>query len=153
MGDVYLHLLEQILEADEEIDTSFVNEHISYLKDTTFYYQQESHKKWKTTYLCTVKRILRNIVLTALCSVVDLERNIDGTFKNEPSYQIEKKKLVRLDKKQRGTEALIRVNERLLANKKNRFFRRIPDEELGLMVAGVRVQLSGCFRNLIEIQK
>lgn len=34
MEDIYLHFFEQVLEVNEEINTSFVNEHISYLKDT-----------------------------------------------------------------------------------------------------------------------
>ena len=31
MEDIYLHFFEQVLEVNEEINTSFVNEHISYL--------------------------------------------------------------------------------------------------------------------------
>ena len=64
MEDIYLHFFEQVLEVNEEINTSFVNEHISYLKDTISYYQQENHEKRKTTYLRTIKRILRNIDLS-----------------------------------------------------------------------------------------
>ena len=113
MEDIYLHFFEQVLEVNEEINTSFVNEHISYLKDTISYYQQENHEKRKTTYLRTIKRILRNIALTTLRNVIDLKRNIDSTFKNEPNYQIKKKKLVRLDEKRRDIEALIRVSEEI----------------------------------------
>ena len=142
-----------MLEVNEEINTSFVNEHISYLKDTISYYQQENHEKRKTTYLRTIKRILRNIALTTLRNVIDLKRNIDSTFKNEPNYQIKKKKLVRLDEKRRDIEALIRVSEELLVTEEDRFFRRVPDDELVLVVANVRIQLNECFHNLIEIQK
>lgn len=35
----------------------------------------------------------------------------------------------------------------------DRFFRRVPDDELVLVVANVRIQLNECFHNLIEIQK
>ena len=153
MEDIYLHFFEQVLEVNEEINTSFVNEHISYLKDTISYYQQENHEKRKTTYLRTIKRILRNIALTTLRNVIDLKRNIDSTFKNEPNYQIKKKKLVRLDEKRRDIEALIRVSEELLVTEEDRFFRRVPDDELVLVVANVRIQLNECFHNLIEIQK
>ena len=153
MEDIYLHFFEQVLEVNEEINTSFVNEHISYLKDTISYYQQENHEKRKTTYLRTIKRILRNIALTTLPNVIDLKRNIDSTFKNEPNYQIKKKKLVRLDEKRRDIEALIRVSEELLVTEEDRFFRRVPDDELVLVVANVRIQLNECFHNLIEIQK
>ena len=153
MEDIYLHFFEQVLEVNEEINTSFVNEHISYLKDTISYYQQENPEKRKTTYLRTIKRILRNIALTTLRNVIDLKRNIDSTFKNEPNYQIKKKKLVRLDEKRRDIEALIRVSEELLVTEEDRFFRRVPDDELVLVVANVRIQLNECFHNLIEIQK
>ena len=96
---------------------------------------------------------MRNIALTTLRNVIDLKRNIDSTFKNEPNYQIKKKKLVRLDEKRRDIEALIRVSEELLVTEEDRFFRRVPDDELVLVVANVRIQLNECFHNLIEIQK
>lgn len=86
-------------------------------------------------------------------NVIDLKRNIDSTFKNEPNYQIKKKKLVRLDEKRRDIEALIRVSEELLVTEEDRFFRRVPDDELVLVLANVRIQLNECFHNLIEIQK
>lgn len=153
MEDIYLHFFEQVLEVNEEINTSFVSEHISYLEDTMAYYLQESNENRRAAYLRTVKRILRNIALTTLRNVIDLKRNIDSTFKNEPNYRIKKKKLVRLDEKRLDIESLIKVSEELISSKEEEFFRMVADADLNLIVAGVRVQLNECFHNLIEIQK
>lgn len=37
-----------------------------------------------------MKRILRNIALTTLRNVINLKRNIDNTYKNEPTFAISK---------------------------------------------------------------
>ena len=153
MEDIYLHFFEQVLEVNEEINTSFVVEHISYLKDTLSYYRQENNEHRKLTYLRTIKRILRNIALTTLRNVIDLKRNIDNTFKNEPNYQIKKKKLVRLDEKRKDIESLIKQSETFLMEEEEPFFRVVIDEELHQIVATVRISLNECFHNLIEIQK
>lgn len=153
MEDIYLHFFEQVLEVNEEINTSFVNEHISYLEDTLSYYRQETNENRKLTYMRTIRRMLRNIALTTLRNVIDLKRNVDNTFKNEPNYKIKKKKLVRLDEKRRDIELLIKRSEEFLAREEESFFRAVMDEELHLLVADVRIRLNECFHNLIEIQK
>ena len=153
MEDIYLHFFEQVLEVNEEINTSFVREHISYLKDTLSYYRQETNEHRRLTYMRTIRRMLRNIALTTLRNVIDLKRNVDNTFKNEPNYKIKKKKLVRLDEKRRDIELLIKRSEEFLTEEEESFFRSVSDEELHLIVADVRIQLNECFHNLIEIQK
>lgn len=153
MEDIYQNFFEQVLEVNEEINTSFVNEHISVLKDSISYYLQENNENRRYGYLRSIKRMLRNIALTTLRNVIDLKRNIDNTFKNEPNYKIKKKKLSRLNEKRKDIESLIKASEELLSGQEETFFRLATDEELNQIVADVRIQLNECFHNLIEIQK
>lgn len=152
LEESYLQFFEQILEVNEEINVSFVNEHITYLKDTISYYYQESNETRRYSYLRNIKRALRNIALSTLRNVIDLKRNVDNTFKSEPNYKIKKKKLARLDEKREGIEALIRTTEELI-NEEEAFFSIATDEELGHITDVLRLQFYECSHNLIEIQK
>lgn len=99
LEDVYLKFFEDVLEVNEEINVASVKESIGSLNAAIDYYQNESDPKRKYGYLNDVKRILKNISLTTLRNVIDLKRNIDNTYKNEPNFAIKKKKLVHLDEK------------------------------------------------------
>lgn len=153
LEDSYLQFFEQILEVNEEINISFVNEHITYLKDTISYFMQESNETRRYSYLRNIKRTLRNIALTTLRNVIDLKRNVDNTFKSEPNYKIKKKKLVRLDEKREGIETLIKTTEELINGEEEAFFCIATDEELGHVTDMLKLQFYECSHNLIEIQK
>ena len=153
LEDSYLQFFEQILEVNEEINISFVHEHITYLKDTISYFLQENNETQRYSYLRNIKRTLRNIAVTTLRNVIDLKRNVDNTFKSEPNYKIKKQKLVRLDEKREGIEALIRTTEELINGNEEAFFCIATDEELGHITDMLRLQFYECSHNLIEIQK
>lgn len=153
LEDSYLQFFEQILEVNEEINISFVNEHIAYLKDMISYFMQESNETQRFSYLRNIKRTLRNIALTTLRNVIDLKRNVDNTFKSEPNYKIKKMKLVRLDEKRESIEALVRTTEELVNNEEDAFFSIATDEELGRIIDQLKLQFYECSHNLIEIQK
>lgn len=85
--------------------------------------------------------------------MIDLKRNVDNTFKSEPNYKIKKKKLVRLDEKREGIEALIKTTEELINGEEEAFFCIATDEELGHLTDVLRLQFYECSHNLIEIQK
>lgn len=97
LEDVYLKFFEEVLEVNEEINVASVKESIGNLNNAIDYYLSENNPSRKYGYLRDVKRILRNIALTTLRNVIDLKRNIDNTYKNEPTFAIKKKKLVHLD--------------------------------------------------------
>lgn len=114
---------------------------------------QESNETRRYSYLRNIKRTLRNIALTTLRNVIDLKRNVDNTFKSEPNYKIKKKKLVRLDEKREGIEALIKTTEELINGEEEAFFCIATDEELGQVTDMLKLQFYECSHNLIEIQK
>lgn len=153
LEDVYLKFFEEVLEVNEEINVASVKESIGNLNNAIDYYLSENNPSRKYGYLRDVKRILRNIALTTLRNVIDLKRNIDNTYKNEPTFAIKKKKLVHLDEKRKDIAALINECERVLDEKQTTFFIIAMDVQLKDIVTDVKLQLREVYHNLLELDR
>lgn len=153
LEDVYLKFFEEVLEVNEEINVASVKESIGSLNAAIDYYQSEKNATRKWGYLKDVKRILRNIALTTLRNVIDLKRNIDNTYKNEPTFIVKKKKLVHLDEKRKDIAALINECEKVIDEKQATFFLVAMDVELKETVTDVKLQLKEVYHNLLELDR
>lgn len=153
LEDVYLKFFEDVLEVNEEINVASVKENIGNLNNAIEYYLSENNPNRKYGYLRDVKRILRNIALTTLRNVIDLKRNIDNTYKNEPTFAIKKKKLVHLDEKRKDIAALINECERVIDEKQATFFMVAMDVQLKDIVTDVKLQLREVYHNLLELDR
>ena len=153
LEDVYLKFFEEVLEVNEEINVASVKESIGSLNAAIDYYQSEKNATRKWGYLKDVKRILRNIALTKLRNVIDLKRNIDNTYKNEPTFVVKKKKLVHLDEKRKDIAALINECEMVIDKKQATFFLVAMDVELKDTVTDVKLQLKEVYHNLLELDR
>jgi hypothetical protein len=153
IDDLFLQFFEQILNANEAINTSYINENIEKIKQNIDYYLNETNERRKYDYLRTVKTTLRNVGNITLRNVVDLKRNIDNTFKSEPNYKNKKAKLINLDNKRKDIVKLIELTEKLINDDDITFFKTATDEELGRIIIQLKIQLQKCTHNLIEIEK
>ena len=153
MEDIYLKFFEEVLQVNEEINVSFVQEYLDHLNDDIEYYLKENNEQRKYAYQREVKRCLKNIALTTLRNVMDLKRNVDNTYKNEPNYQIKLAKLKKLDEKRQNIALLITRSEDLIDNQQPTFFRVAMDVQMRTVVSDVKLQLNDSFHNLIEIEK
>ncbi len=153
MDDKFLQFFEQILEVNEEINTATVNENIRTLKQNINYYLQEGNANRKYAYLKAIKAVLRKIGLMTLRNIVDLNRNIENTFKTEPTYKIKISKLENYDQKRKDINALIKQTRQLLDGEELTFFKIAPDEEFGRIMTQLQLQLNEAHHNLIETQK
>ena len=153
LEDVYLRFFEEVLEVNEEINVASVKESIGSLNAAIDYFLSENTPNRKYGYLRDVKRILRNIALTSLRNVIDLKRNIDNTYKNEPTFAIKKKKLVHLDEKRKDIAALVIECERVIDEKQSTFFLVAMDVQLMEMVTDVKLQLREVYHNLLELDR
>ena len=153
IDDLFLQFFEQILNANEEINTSYINENIEKIRQNINYYLNETNEQRKYNYLREIKKTLRNVGNITLRNVVDLKRNIDNTFKNEPNYKNKKAKLYNLDNKRKDIVRLIEHTEILLSNDSITFFKSATDEELNRIIIQLKIQLHKCTHNLIEIEK
>ncbi|MDR0414644.1 MAG: hypothetical protein LBH84_04425 [Prevotellaceae bacterium] len=153
IDDLFLQFFEQVLNANEEINTSYINENIEKIKQTIDYYLNENSEQRKYSYLREIKKTLRNVGNITLRNVVDLKRNIDNTFKNEPNYKNKKAKLHHFDNKRKDIVKLIELTEKLLSDGSITFFKTATDEELSRIIVQLKIQLQKCAHNLIEIEK
>jgi len=114
MDDQFLHFFEQILEVNEEINTSYINENIQQVKQQINYYLQENHKIRRYAYLKAVKSLLRKTGRITLRNIIDLNRNVENAFKTEPNYKIKISRLENFDQKQKDVQLLIDQTDRLV---------------------------------------
>lgn len=153
LDDQFLQFFEQVLEANEEINTSYINDNLEKVTQNIAYYFNESNEQRKYDYLRTVKNTLRRVGIITLRNVVDLKRNIDNTFKNEPTYKNKRAKLIDLDNKRKHITQLIAQTERLITEDEVTFFHTATDEELSRVIIQLKIQLGKCTHNLIEIER
>ena len=153
MEDLYLKFFEDVLEVNEEINVSFVQDYLTRLNENIDYYLKENNEKRKYNYQREVKRCLKNIALTTVRNVMDLKRNMDNTYKNEPNYQIKKAKLMRLSEKLKNISLLITKSEELIDNQQPVFFRIAMDVQMRNVVSDVKLQLNDSYHNLLEIHR
>ena len=81
MDEHYLSFYELLLEANEEISTSVIDENIQLVYQLIDYYSKEDNDLRKLGYLRSVKAHLRKIGKILVRNVVSLQRVIDNTFK------------------------------------------------------------------------
>jgi hypothetical protein len=153
LDDQFLNFFEQILEVNEEISTSYINENIQQIKQHINFYLQENSEDRKYAYLKMVKSALRKIGRITLRNIIDLNRNIENTFKTEPNYTIKIAKLEAFDDKRRAIAGLIEQTEYLVTEEERTFFVTALDEELKQLVTQLRRNLTESRHNLIETQK
>lgn len=153
MEDVYLKFFEDVLVVNENINVASVKQYIDSLSESIEYFLSEKSAQRKQRYLNDTKRMLRNIALSVLRNVIDLKRNIDSTYKNEPTFSIKKKKLEKLDEKRHDISVLINEVERLIDDRHAYFFILAMDEYLQQIVTDVKYQLHEAYHNLIELDR
>ncbi|MES2774548.1 MAG: hypothetical protein V4722_10205 [Bacteroidota bacterium] len=144
---------EQILEVNEEINTSYINENIQQVKQHINFYLQENNENRKYAYLKQIKNALRKIGRITLRNIIDLNRNIENAFKTEPNYAIKIAKLESFDEKRRAIYGLIEQTDLLVTEEETTFFITALDDELKQVVTLLRRQLTESRHNLIETQK
>lgn len=153
MSKIYLKFFEDVLDVNEDIAVSAVRDTIKSLEEEISYFLLETSSARKQQYLKNIRLSLRNIAVSTLRNVIDLKRNIDNTYKNEPNYIIKKKKLESLDEKRLAIASMIRECEKLLDERQSTFFAVAMDTAMQTTVTDVRYQLREAYHNLIELDR
>lgn len=154
LDDQFLKFFEEILEVNEEINTSYINENIRQVKDEyMLYYLQATTDSEKFKYLKAVKSALRKIGRITLRNIVDLNRNIENAFKTEPNYKIKLSKLENYKLKLEAIQLMIVQTEKLLNDGELTFFKTATDEELKYIKIELILELTESRQNLIETRK
>ena len=151
MEDVYVQFFEDVLDMNEEISVSSVREYIGSLKENINYCLEETNEHRKFMYQGNVRKILRKIGLRTLKNVVDLKRNVDVAYKQEPNYKIKKTRLKNLDEKRKGIKVLILECEKMM-DSQIVFFRMATHPEMQRTCMDVRNDFTEADHNLLEIE-
>lgn len=154
LDEQYLGFFEQVLEVNEDINTSYIQENIGQVKQAIDFYLQENIEHRKYGYLKQVKSAMRKIGRITLRNVIDLNRNIENAFKTEPNYKIKIARLEGFDQKRKDIQLLIEQTERMVMGEEEQtFFKTAMDDELKYITAQLRLKLTEARHNLIETQK
>lgn len=148
----YLNFFEEILNVNEEISTSSVRECIDTLKEQIGFFLQETNINRKNGYKDNVRHLLRKTSFRTLKNVVDLKRNMDNTYKQEPNYAIKIKKLELLDDKSKSIREMIRECEKLMDEEKA-FFLMASDPNMTKVCSDVRHDFYEAYHALMEIER
>ena len=151
MEDVYVQFFEDVLDMNEEISVSSVMEYIGSLKENINYCLEETNEHRKFMYQSNVRKILRKIGLRTLKNVVDLKRNVDVVYKQEPNYKIKKTRLKNLDEKRKGIKVLMQECEKMM-DSQIVFFRMATHPEMQRTCMDVRNDFTEADHNLLEIE-
>ncbi len=151
MEDVYVQFFEEVLDMNEEISVSSVKEYLDSLKENINYYLQETNENRKNQYQSNVRKTLRRIGLRTLKNIIDLKRNVDTAYKQEPNYKIKKSRLANLDEKRKGIKVLIKECEMMMESE-GVFFKMAADPEMQRTTMNVRNDFTEADHNLLEIE-
>ena len=148
----YLNFFEEVLNVNEEISVLSVQECINTLKEHIGYFLQETNPNRKAGYQDNVRQLLKNTGFSTLKNVVDLKRNMDNAYKQEPNYVIKKKKLQNLDEKSHSIRAMIRECEKLMDNE-HAFFIMANDPHMAKTCSDVKHDFVEAYHALMEIDR
>lgn len=148
----YLNFFEEVLNVNEEISVLSVQECINTLKEHIGYFLQETNANRKAGYQDSMRQLLKKTGFRTLKNVVDLKRNMDNAYKQEPNYIIKKKKLQNLDDKSHSIRSMIRECEKLMDNE-HAFFIMAGDPHMAKTCSDVRHDFVEAYHALMEIDR
>lgn len=148
----YLNFFEEVLNVNEEISVLSVQECINTLKEYIGYFLQETNVNRKAGYQDSVRQLLKKTGFRTLKNVVDLKRNVDNAYKQEPNYVIKKKKLQNLDEKSISIKSMIRECEKLM-DTEHAFFLMANDLHMSNTCSNVKNDFVEAYHALMEIDK
>lgn len=148
----YLNFFEEVLNVNEEISVLSVQECINTLKEYIGYFLKETNVNRKAGYQDSVRQLLKKTGFRTLKNVVDLKRNMDHAYKQEPNYLIKKTRLQNLDEKSHSIRSMIRECEKLMENE-HAFFIMANDPHMAKTCSDVKHDFVEAYHALMEIDR
>lgn len=149
LGEIYLRFFEEVLEMNEDINIGTISTFIGRLRLSIDSYIAAKTSERRQQLLREVRHSLRSIAKTTERNVVDLRRNIEITYKQEPNFKIKEIRLRDFDEKSRHIVQLIKSTEATLENEV--LFHAMADVSVRLTIAEVRESLQASQQSLIDI--
>lgn len=150
LDDIYREFFEEVLSVNEEINTSLVKTYIESLSVNIESYLASEPAR-QPQFMREIIRIFHKIDNATHRNVVDLKRNVDHTYRQEPNFKIKGLRLKSFDEKCLTITELIQQTEKMIEEQAI-FFASAQDIALKETVAEVKIGLKESAHGLIGIK-
>ena len=150
LDDAYQTFFENVLDINEDINVASVEQYVKTLKLNIDSWLATDSDKRKAQFMRAIRHTFRNIDLVTRKNVIDLKRNIDITFKQEPDFKVKKLRLNDFDEKRQQIVSLISETNKII-DQQTIFFKTAMDVDLMMTVNEVRMGLRETTHGLIAI--
>ena len=150
LDDTYQRFFEEVLAVNEDINIASVQAFIGKLKLGIDSYLAAENNSRKAQFLREIRHTFKSIENATRRNVVDLKRNVDDTYKQEPNFKIKELRLKDFDEKAKQIGELIRQTEKVL-EEQTIFFANATDIGMKQTLTEIRVGLKESAHGLIAI--
>lgn len=150
LDDTYQKFFENVLAINEDINVASVEQYVSSLRLNIDSWLATYSEKRKAQFMREIRHTFRNIDMVTRKNVIDLKRNIDTTYKQEPDFKVKKLRLKDFDEKRKQIVALITETDKII-DSQTVFFKTAMDIDLMMTIADVRTGLRETTHGLIAI--
>ena len=150
LDDAYQRFFEEVLAVNEDINISSVKMYIDKLNLGINSYLAAENNIRREGFLREIRHTFKSIDNATHRNVIDLKRNIDDTYKQEPNFKIKELRLKDFDEKARLIGELIHQTERVI-DEQTIFFSTAADYGLKQTVSEVRDGLRESAHGLIAV--
>ena len=150
LDDAYQRFFEEVLSVNEDINISSVKMYIDKLNLGINSYLAAENNTRREGFLREIRHTFKSIDNATRRNVIDLKRNIDDTYKQEPNFKIKELRLKDFDEKARLIGELIHQTERVM-DEQTIFFSTAADYGLKQAVSEVREGLRESAHGLIAV--
>lgn len=153
LDNTYQSFFENVLEVNEDINTALVKTYIDKLKSNIKYYLSTGSSKSKIQYVREIRRTFDRVERTTRRNVIDLKRNVNYAYKQEPDFKIKKLKLEEFDEKAKLISDLIRQTEKVIDDETIFFAQTSEDIGMRQTISEVKSGLNDSAHALISISE
>ena len=150
LDDAYQRFFEEVLAVNEDINISSVKMYIDKLNLGIKSYLAAENNTRRDGFLREIRHTFKSIDNATRRNVIDLKRNVDDTYKQEPNFKIKELRLKDFDEKARLIGELIHQTERVM-DEQTIFFSTAADYGLKQTVSEVREGLRESAHGLIAV--
>ena len=150
LEDAYQRFFEDVLAVNEDINIASVQTFIGKLKLGIDSYLAAENNSRKALFLREIRHTFKSIENATRRNVVDLKRNVDDTYKQEPNFKIKELRLKDFDEKAKQIGELIRQTKKVL-EEQTIFFANATDIGMKQTLTEIRVGLKESAHGLISI--
>ena len=150
LDDTYQQFFEEVLAVNEDINISSVKMYIEKLNLGISTYLAAENNTRREGFLREIRHTFKSIDNATHRNVIDLKRNVDDTYKQEPNFKIKELRLKNFDEKAQLIGELIHQTEKVI-EEQTIFFSSVADYGLKQTVSEVRDSLRESAHGLIAI--